>query len=142
MSGNNNKNNKFQTKLKIYFFARERNVLLNDALNTFYLRLYGVIYFTRLTSGIISNHNLQLAISSNTKRSLVVNKLCVWSYLDFPSDQAAHQVLDLPWVLGYQEVLASQRLPLIPSSQAVQVNQSFLKKHRLIGGYYYYYYYY
>ena len=25
-----------------YFFQRERNVLFNDALNTFYLRLYGV----------------------------------------------------------------------------------------------------
>ena len=31
----------------IYIYERERNVLFNDALNTFYLRLYGVRHMVK-----------------------------------------------------------------------------------------------
>ena len=48
---------------------RERNVLFNDALNTFYLRLYGVRYMVKDHSDSekgnpLSPHRLHLSINS------------------------------------------------------------------------------
>ena len=49
--------------------GRERNILFNDALNTFYLRLYGVIHMVKYHSdsekgNLLSPHRLLLLINS------------------------------------------------------------------------------
>ena len=54
---------------KLYLQKRERNVLFNDALNTFYLRLYGVIHMVKDHSDSekgnpLPPHRLLLSISS------------------------------------------------------------------------------
>ena len=38
---------KYFSSIPITLLVRERNVLLNDALNTFYLRLYGVRHMVK-----------------------------------------------------------------------------------------------
>ena len=50
-------------------FVRERNVLFNDTLNTFYLKLYGVRHMVKDNSGsekgnLLSPHRLLLLINS------------------------------------------------------------------------------
>ena len=58
-----------QTRRKCNLLQRERNVLFNDALNTFYLRLYGVRHMVKDHSDSekgnpLPPHRLLLSISS------------------------------------------------------------------------------
>ena len=53
----------------MYMYMRERNVLFNDALNTFYLRLYGVRHMVKDHSdsekgNLLPPHGLLLSINS------------------------------------------------------------------------------
>ena len=63
---------------------RERNVLFNDALNTFYLRLYGVRHMVKDDSDSEKGNPLpphRLLLSINTK---------VFFYMDHATDRIAH----------------------------------------------------
>ena len=58
-----------QLVVDVFTPERERNVLFNDALNTFYLRLYGVIHMVKDHSdsekgNLLPPHRLLLSINS------------------------------------------------------------------------------
>ena len=74
-TGLNNHNKQFSEKIRRHFLSmfgalkeRERNVLFNDTLNTFYLWLYGVIYMVIYMDSEKGNplppHRLLLSINS------------------------------------------------------------------------------
>ena len=61
---------------------RERNVLFNDTLNTFYLRLYGVTHMVKDHSDSEKRNPLpphRLLLSSNSKGSFIYHALCYTS---------------------------------------------------------------
>ena len=58
----------------IYLDERERNVLFNDALNTFYLRIYGVRHMVKDHSDSEKRNTLpphRLLLSINSKGSFI-----------------------------------------------------------------------
>ena len=62
---------------------RERNVLFNDALNTFYLRLYGVRHMVKDHSDSEKGNPLpphRLLLSINSKGSFMVDPLSCFSF--------------------------------------------------------------
>ena len=63
-----------QHKKQIGYWERERNVLFNDALNTFYLRLYGVRHMVKDNSDSEKGNPLpphRLLLSINSKGSFI-----------------------------------------------------------------------
>ena len=67
-------NRRRQGNISIYLTERERNVLFNDALNTFYLRLYGVRHMIKDHSDSEKGNPLPphgLLLSINSKGSFV-----------------------------------------------------------------------
>ena len=64
----------FQVCNFCFIFKRERNVLFNDALNTFYLRLYGVRHMVKDHSDSEKGNSLpphRLLLSINCKGSFI-----------------------------------------------------------------------
>ena len=64
----------FTAQLAVEQLERERNVLFNDALNTFYLRLYGVRHMVKDHSDSEKGNPLpphRLLLSINSKGSLI-----------------------------------------------------------------------
>ena len=68
--------------------GRERNVLFNDALNTFYLRLYGVRHMVKDHSDSEKGNPLpphRLLLSINSKGSFIMHHPtdCVYNLMNF-----------------------------------------------------------
>ena len=84
---------------------RERNVLFNDALNTFYLRLYGVRHMVKDHSdsekgNLLSPHRLLLSI--NSKGSFICTIPQTGYHIPWP-------LLHQSWSTGWNEKFTQRR---------------------------------